>query len=205
MENNIATIQHNDETCIKVKQAATQAIESVISNPRRLLRIALTSLFASSRKHPGKFQALYYNISSPYLTMEQILSQLSIGQDVNKYIYNENKDEKFLLDEAEQTYNSIVDGIANQCINGIVTNDTELSWTPSLSPLLQASNVQGTTIGNREIFDTKDLTQVNFVYKDITFQVCPSPKVTNGRSTTSYEMGDWLSDSEYEQHQDQQE
>src|SRR5918994_5896710 len=56
LENNIDSIQHNDVTCIKVKQAVTQVIESVISNPRRLLRIALASLFESERKNPGKLR-----------------------------------------------------------------------------------------------------------------------------------------------------
>src|ERR671919_2585149 len=74
LENNLYFIQHNDETCIKVKRAVTQVIESVISNPRRLLRIALASLFESERKNPGKLRALYYNTPSPSLSAERILS-----------------------------------------------------------------------------------------------------------------------------------
>src|SRR5919106_1204864 len=73
LENNIDSIQHNDVTCIKVKKTVTQVIESVISNPRKLLRIALASLFESERKNPGKFRALYYNTSSPSLSAERIL------------------------------------------------------------------------------------------------------------------------------------
>src|SRR5918996_1600517 len=58
---------------------------------------------------------------------------------------------------------------------------------------------------NYEILDTGDLSQVDFVYNDITFQVYSSPKTTNER-ITSYELNDnWLRENEYEQHQDQQE
>ena len=79
LENIINSIRLNNETCIKIKQIVKQEIESIISNPRRLLRIALASLFESSRKHPGKFQALYYNMPS-HLSVEQILAQSSISQ-----------------------------------------------------------------------------------------------------------------------------
>ena len=79
LENIIDSIQLNNETCIKIKQIVKQEIESIVSNPKRLLRVALASLFESSRKHPGKFQALYYNMPS-HLSLEQILSQSSISQ-----------------------------------------------------------------------------------------------------------------------------
>lgn len=69
LENSINSIQVNNETCVKVKQMVKQEIESIVSNPTRLLRLALAALFESSRKHPGKFQALYYNMPS-HLTLK---------------------------------------------------------------------------------------------------------------------------------------
>jgi hypothetical protein len=132
-----------------------------------VLRLALASLFESSRKHPGKFQTLYYNMPS-YFSVEQILSKSSISQNASMYGYNEDEDEKCLLDEAEQSYNKIVDAITNSCINE-VPNDTE-----SLSSVVQAPDLHAT-----EIFDTGDLSQVNFVYNNITFQVNPSHKISN--------------------------
>ena len=98
LENSIDSIQLNNETCIKIRQIVKREIEGAVSNPRKLLRLALASLFESSRKHPGRLQALYYNTSSP-LSVEQILSESSIGQNADPYRYNEN--EKLLLDEAE--------------------------------------------------------------------------------------------------------
>lgn len=119
----------NRELSKKLKE-----IESIVSNPRMLLRLVLTSLFESSRKHPGKFQALYYNMSS-ILSVDQILS---ISQNVSIYGYNENEDEKRLLDEAEQSYNRIVDAITNNCVNGMSNN------TESLSPISQVPFLSST-------------------------------------------------------------
>jgi hypothetical protein len=114
---------------------------------------------------------LYYNMSSS-LSVEQILSRTSISQNVNQYRYNEHEDEKLLLDEAEQLYNRIVDAITNHCIDGM-PNDAE-----SPSQISQVPDVQGIG-GSSKIFDTRDLSQVNFVYNNITFQVHPGPKISN--------------------------
>jgi hypothetical protein len=116
LENSINSIQLNNEICIKVKQMVKQEIESCVSNPRKLLRLAFASLFESSRKNPGKFQALYYNIPS-HLSVEQILAQSSLSQSASPY--EDSEDEKFLLHEAEQSYNRIIDAITINCINGM--------------------------------------------------------------------------------------
>jgi hypothetical protein len=91
----INSIRLNNQTCNKVKQIVKQEIESIVSNPRRLIRLALASLFESSRKHPGKLQALYYNMSSPS-SVEQVLSQSHFSQSPNRNGYSENEDEKLL-------------------------------------------------------------------------------------------------------------
>ena len=171
----INSIRLNNQTCIKVKQIVKQEIESIVSDPKRLIRLALASLFESSRKYPGKLQALYYNMPSPS-SVEQILSQSHVSQNPSRYGYGENEDEKLLLEDAEQVYNSMIDAIANRCINE-VPNDTE-----SLSPVLQLPIIQDEG-SNHEIMDTRDLSQVDFVYNDITFQVYPTLKITNERSS----------------------
>ena len=182
LENNLYSIQHNDVTCIKVKQAVTQVVESIISNPRKLLRIALASLFKSERKNPGKLRALYYNTHSPSLSAEQILPLSAISSSSSHELYGYNGEEdaivKLLLDEAEQAYDSMMRAIANRCINE-VPNDTE-----SLSPVLQLPIIQDEE-SNHEIMDTRDLSQVDFVYNDITFQVYPTLKIINERSSAT--------------------
>jgi hypothetical protein len=175
----INSIRLNNQTCIKVKQIVKQEIESIVSDPKRLIRLALASLFESSRKYPGKLQALYYNMPSPS-SVEQILSQSHVSQNPSRYGYGENEDEKLLLEDAEQVYNSMIDAIANRCINE-VPNDCE-------SPSQILSNIHDSkpSMGNsREIFDTKDLSKLNFVYNDINLQVFPTLKITNERSSAT--------------------
>jgi transposase len=196
LENMINSIRLNNETYIKIKQIVRQEIESIVSNPRRLLTAALASLFESSRKYPGKLLALYYNMPSQ-LSAEQILSQPSISQNASHYGYGEDK--TLLLDEAEQIYNNIVNVIANRCINEVSSNymkspsqTLQVPGTPEgLSPLQDRS----------KIFDSRDLSQVNFIYNDITFQVYPDLKITNeNEKNTSNEMDDSLIDNEIELH-----
>ena len=175
LENIINSIQLNNETYAKVKQIVKQETESVVSNPRRLLKMALASLFESSRKHPGKFQTLYYNIPSR-LSVEQILSESSEGQDASLYDFGEDENEKLLLDEAEQSFNRIVNAITNNCINKMPSDIKSPSRIPDLQDGLSLVK------DSRKIFDTRELSQINLVYNDITLQVY-SGSLTNDRSS----------------------
>ena len=175
MKTSLIPFRLNSETCINIKQIVKQEIESIVSNPTRLISLALAALFESSRKHPGKLQALYYNMSS-HFSVEQILSQSSISQNPSQYSIGENEDEKLLLDEAEQSYNRIVDAITNTCINEMPNN------TESSSQILQAPHEQD--IGsNREIYDTGDLSGASLAYNNITFHVYPVLKITDERNS----------------------
>ena len=176
LENIINSIQLNSEKCVKIKQIVKQEVESIVSNPTRLIRLALAALFESSRKHPGKFQTLYYNMPS-HLSVEQILSESSINQNASPYRYSMNEDEKILLDEAEQSYNRIVNAITNTCINEMPNN------TESSSQILQVPDVNDNRLSSVEdtykILDTRDLSQINLTYNNITFQVYPDSGFTN--------------------------
>jgi hypothetical protein len=176
LENSINSIQLNNETCIKVKQMVKQEIESIVSNPTRLIRLALAALFESSRKYPGKLQALYYNMPS-HLSVEQILLHPSISQNSSQYRYSENEDEKLLLDEAEQSYNRIANAITNRCINEMPNN------TESSSQILQVPDVNDDRLSavqdTYKILDARDLSQINLTYNNITFQVYPDSGFTN--------------------------
>jgi hypothetical protein len=70
-----------------------------------------------------------------------------------------------------------MDAITNSCINQM-TNDND---TESSSQIFQIPEIRD--IGsNHKILDTRDLSQVNLVWNNIMFQVCPDPKITNERS-----------------------
>ena len=64
LENFESSFQVNNEACIKIKHIVKKEIETFMSNPRALLRFAIASIFESSRRHPGKFHTMYYNMSS---------------------------------------------------------------------------------------------------------------------------------------------
>src|SRR5919106_3812735 len=174
LENIIDSIQLNNETYVRIKQTVKQEIENHILKPRQLIKCALASLFESSRKHPGKFQTVYYNMHS-HLSVEQILSDSSRSQDANLYGFGENEIEKVLLDEAEQSYNRFVNVVTNNCINKM-PSDTKSSSQVLPLPVIQDGR------GNHEILDTGNLSELNFVYNDITLQVFPTLKISNDHS-----------------------
>jgi hypothetical protein len=97
-----------------------------------------------------------------------------MGLNADRYVCDEN--EKLLLDEAEHSYNRIMDAVTNNYINGIPTNAEPGSQILPL-PVVQDG------VSNQEILDTGDLSQFSFVYNDITFQVYPTLKLTNDRSS----------------------
>ena len=180
LENTIDSIQLNNKTIIKIKQIVKQEIGCIIPNPRKLLRLALASLFESSRKHPGKFQTMYYNMPS-HLSVEQILSESSINQNASSYRYIVNEDEKILIDEAEQSYNRIINAITNYCINEM-QNDTGSSLKILQVPNLNNSRLPSVA-DTHKIIDTIDLSQINLTYNNIIFQVYPDSEFTNKLNT----------------------
>jgi hypothetical protein len=122
IKNTIDSIQSKNEMYIKIIEMIKQDIESIISNPRRLLQFALVSIFESSRKHPGKLQALYYNM--PTITTNGLkLSEMGINQDAADY----NTSKNLLLDEAEQFYNRLLEESISGCTISETTEDTESS------------------------------------------------------------------------------
>lgn len=132
--------------------------------------------------NPGKLRALYYN-TFPTLSVEQLLSQLSISQiqpDPIQFEYNDDSLENLILDEAEQSYNRILDAITNSCINEM-PNETESPCRVLQIPEIR-NGLSSVEEANHKIFDTKDLSLVNLVYNNVTFQVYPGPKITNGTS-----------------------
>lgn len=106
--------------------------------------------------------------------MEQLLSQSSSIQKASQYGCSKDENEKVLLDEAELSYNRIVDAITNHCINQKpkIPNDNNTELSPET---FQIASIQGIET-NSEIFDTRDLSEVNLSCKNITFHVFASRK-----------------------------
>lgn len=130
LENAINSFQNNNETCAKIKQIVREEIESIMSHPRRLLGFALASIFESSRKHPGKLQALYYNMPATRtlgrLSLHSPIGDRQDEQYLTHHLNNDDNFEELLLDEAEQAYNRMVEELTGMCVDRI-ENGTESS------------------------------------------------------------------------------
>jgi hypothetical protein len=132
LENTISHFKTNNETSIWIKKMVRQEMESLQSNPRRLLRCALASISQSETNHPGKLMALYYNNPST-LSVERIMSISQTEQYPGQYRFDGDNLEKLLLDEAEQVLTRIIESLANKCLNEI-TNDTPRLQVPNMLP-----------------------------------------------------------------------
>lgn len=135
LENFLNYFQSTNDTYLKIREIVKQEIEHVMANPGRLLRFALTSIFESSRRHPGKLQSLYYNMSTADL---QSLLRTSIVQnehDPNQNGQNEDDPWKILLDEAEQVFSKLIDNITGKCANEISNDAKSVSQTEQVSGL----------------------------------------------------------------------
>ena len=57
--------KNSDEEYLKIRYAAKQAVESVLSDSRQLLKFAILSLIESLRADPTKFNFLIHGMPSP--------------------------------------------------------------------------------------------------------------------------------------------
>jgi len=177
IENFVNNFQNNNETCMKIKQIVRDDIESIISNPKRLLRYILMSIFESARRHPGDFQALYYNISSAELRVRSSLQALTNpnGQNSTECEYNEGALEKTLLDEAEKINSKLVNDITNE-----ITNDTKSSQVLHVRDKqngLPMNEVYLTNLDNHE-----GEVPISEIMSNFALEICNSINVTNERS-----------------------
>lgn len=133
LENAMSYFKANNEASNWIRKLVRQEMESLQSNPRRLLKCALASIFQSETNHPGKLMALYYN-KTPALSIERILSTSQIEQYPGQHKFDEDSLEKLILDEAEQYLNRIEESFANKCLNKILKNDTsEMLHVPNMA------------------------------------------------------------------------
>jgi predicted transcriptional regulator len=192
MENFVKNFQNSNETCMKIHQMVKQKIENVVSDPRRLLTFALLSIFESSRMHPGKFQSIYYNMSTETLRLSLHTSIGQNEQDLGKCGYNDDAPEKILLDEAEQIYSKLINNFINWCINEI-TNDTKSS-----SQILQITDTQEglstDKVSHTNLNTPEGEVSISTIINNHALQICRhSCDITNERSRGTDVM---LSDDE---------
>ena len=134
-ENRIEQFQKNNGY-LKIKQTVKQEVERALNNDRHLLKLAFMSVIDSCRCDPTKFKILYYNMPTSTTTHSILSAQnsqddcdLSVGRR-SQYLHPfDDGYGKLLLDKSEQFYNTMVEALANMCINKIVTESDPESST----------------------------------------------------------------------------
>ena len=115
--------KNSDENYLKIRYAAKQAAESVLSDSRQLLKFAVLSLIESLRADPIKFNFIIHGMPSP-LTMSKSKiidhEESSCEYHVKTFSYysNQNSYAETLTDlianEATNLYEKMVNDFANQ-------------------------------------------------------------------------------------------
>ena len=152
--------KNSDEEYLKIRYAAKQAVRSILSDNRQLLKFAVLSLIESLRADPTKFNFLIHGMPSP-LTMSKstIIDHAGSRSKYNvkpfPYYSNQNSYAETLTDlivnEAANLYEKMVNDFANQTM----TNAAADSITKLLPPM-------------RHSDEQTDHTQVSLAYRHIT-------------------------------------
>jgi predicted transcriptional regulator len=105
LENFLKDFQDNNIEYNKVKQAIQEEVEYILTDRRRLLRMAIQSVIELLRLDPLKFHAFYYN-------------QSTILQE---------DDEEPALVEAERLYEKMLENITNKVVTNLDDNISSVS------------------------------------------------------------------------------
>jgi hypothetical protein len=105
LENFLKDFQDNNIEYNKVKQVIQEEIEYILTDRRRLLRMAIQSVIELLRLDPQKFHAFYYNQST---------------------IQPENDEEPALV-EAERLYEKMLENISNKAVTNLSDNISSMS------------------------------------------------------------------------------
>ena len=125
--------KNNDENYLKIRYAAKQAVESVFSDSRQLLKFAVLSLIESLRADPTKINFLIHGMPSP-LTMSKSTIIDHAGSNSSYYVkssssnYNQNSYTETLTeviaDEAASLYEKMVNDFANQTMTNVAAGSS---------------------------------------------------------------------------------
>lgn len=108
--------KNNNEEYIKIRYAAKQAVRSILSDSRQLLKLALLSLIESLRADPIKLNLLIHDMPSPLAESNCYLGQSRYTETLMEVIVN----------QAATLYEKMVKDFANQTITTAAESSTAL-------------------------------------------------------------------------------
>ena len=124
----------NEVHYIKIRNSAEEKVNSILSNSKMLLKLALLSLSESMRKDPDKYSSLiYHNTPSNADYNNQCYAA--------SYMYGQQQQQQYpsqdyismLLEEAEKLYTSLIKDWVDESINDYASGISS-SLLPLLSP-----------------------------------------------------------------------
>jgi hypothetical protein len=135
LEGLVDSFQNNNEEYFKISKTVEEKVNSILSNSKMLLKLALLSLTESMRKDPNRYISLIYhnNTSSDTEYNSQNYETASYGRQQQHHPSQDYI--STLIEESEKLYTSLI----KECVDKIVTDYTS-SITSSSLPLLSQSD-----------------------------------------------------------------
>jgi hypothetical protein len=120
LEEFVKCFENNNARYLKVKENIKQEIENTLRTPKKLLRLALSTLIDSLRKDISKFQLLYYQMSTDITATASSQSLTPSYNSQNYPVFNMDENpfqdyndptdafQNFVLNEAESLYDKLL-------------------------------------------------------------------------------------------------
>jgi len=128
LEAGVRYFENNNEEYVKIRNTVEQKVQSILSDRRMVLKLALLSLIESMRKDQDKYSHLIHNNNTSSTPRTQ-----ATGYNTASYGQQQQYPSEFdmLLEEAEKLYNKL----AKESVDEII-GDCLFSTASSLLPLL---------------------------------------------------------------------
>jgi hypothetical protein len=122
--------ENNNEEYLKIKKTVEEKVDSVLSDRRMALKLALLSLTESMRKNPNKYSHLIYNNTPSAANYNsQYYDTASYGQQQQQQ-YPSQAYADMLLEEAEKLYNKLAKELVAEIISYYASSTSSSSSLP---------------------------------------------------------------------------
>jgi predicted metal-dependent hydrolase len=140
LQGGVRAFQNNNEEYIKIRNTVEEKVNSILSDKKMVLKLALLSLTESMRKDPDKYSHLIHNnnTSSTPRIQATDYDSASYGQQ-QQYLSQAYAD--MLLEQAEKLYNKLAKELGDEIISDYASNvSSSLPSNEGQKPYLSKTN-----------------------------------------------------------------
>src|ERR1041385_8896693 len=121
LQGGVRAFQNNNEEYIKIRNTVEEKVNSILSDKKMVLKLALLSFTESMRKDPDKYSHLIHNnnTSSTPRIQATDYDSASYGQQ-QQYLSQAYAD--MLLEQAEKLYNKLAKELGDEIISDYASN-----------------------------------------------------------------------------------